>query len=471
MLARTFLVLLAASLVPNCARAASAEAAARKLRDAALEDATAYSLVGDLTTLFGPRPAGSEAERQAAAWCEQKMKAIGLKNVRVEPFPLTEWRRGAERGEIVGRGAQQLVITALGGTPPTPEGGVEGEVVIFPTLDDLRAAAPGSLAGKIAMLNYRMPRTESGLPYNIATRGRGDGPGEAASRGAIAYLLRSAGTNAHRLAHTGSTRFHDGRVPIPAFALPGRDADQIERLAKSGPVRVQLSSTARLVPGGTSQNVIGEIPGVRADEIILIGAHLDSWDIGTGAVDDGAGVAIMLAAAKLLAAMPEKPQRTIRVILFGAEEVTQPTAPPFIIGGHAYAQAHKDEVSRYTIASEADLGAGRTYGLDLPAGWANSDLAAALGRVLLPLGILVEQEVAPHGGADFFPLQQLGVPVFLFKQDAAKYFDVHHTADDTLEHIDPAELRQNVAAWAAALWVISESGGNFRSPPKAARAQ
>src|SRR5688572_11835088 len=260
---RTWLLLLLTALFTmHTARAASAEATARKLRDAGLEDATAYSIVSDITTLFGPRPAGSAAEKEAAAWCAQKMKAIGLQNVRVEPFPLTEWRRGMERGEIVGRGAQALVVTALGGTPPTPEGGVEGEVAIFSTLDELRAAAPGSLAGKIALLNYRMPRTESGLPYNVATRGRGDGPGEAASRGAIAFVLRSAGTNVHRLAHTGSTRFHDGRVPIPAFALPGRDADQIERLAAGGSVRLRLSSTARLVPGGTSQNVIGEIPGV-----------------------------------------------------------------------------------------------------------------------------------------------------------------------------------------------------------------
>ncbi len=449
------------------------ERTAQKLRDAALDDSTAYAIVSDLTTLFGPRPAGSSAERQAAEWCAQKMKAIGLQNVRIEKFPLTEWRRGIERGEIVGLGAQglgaqPLALTALGGTSATPDGGVEGEVVLFATLDELHAAAPGSLNGKIAMLNYRMPRSESGLAYNVATRGRGEGPTEAAERGAIAFLLRSAGTNAHRLPHTGSTRFKDGRVPIPAFALAGRDANQIERLAANGPVRVRLSSTARLIPGGSSQNVIGEIPGVRADEIILIGAHLDSWDLGTGAVDDGAGVAIVLAAAKLLAT--QKPQRTIRVILFGAEEVSQPATPPFIVGGHAYAEAHKDEAKKYVIASEADLGAGRVLGLDLPAGWANNELGAALSRVLLPLGVLVEAEVPPHGGADFFPLAQAGLPVFLFKQDAAKYFDVHHTADDTLEHIDPEELRQNVAAWVSTVWMIGESHADFRLPPPDAAA-
>jgi Zn-dependent M28 family amino/carboxypeptidase len=219
------------------------------------------------------------------------------------------------------------------------------------------------------------------------------------------------------------------------------------------------------MPGGTSQNVIAEIPGRRADEIILIGAHLDSWDLGTGAADDGAGAGIVLAAAKQIASMPVKPRRTIRIILFGAEEVNQPAAPFFIVGGHHYAQAHEDEWPHYVIAGEADLGAGRVLGLDLPAGWAGGSLAAALGRVLLPLGVLVGTEAAPHGGADFLPLQRAGVPVFLFRQDASQYFDVHHTADDTLDKIDPAELRQVVAAWAPALWLISESGGNFRATP------
>ncbi|MFL6246578.1 MAG: M28 family peptidase [Thermoanaerobaculia bacterium] len=458
----TLLILASASITFGADPPSSPETTARKLRQSALDDPTAYAIVSDLTTLFGPRPAGSSAEKRAAEWCAETMKSMHLANVHIEEFALTEWRRGEEHGEIVGIGAQRLVITALGGTPATEANGVEGEVVIFPTLDDLKSAADGSLRGRIAMLDYRMSRTESGLPYNVATRGRGEGPLEAAARGAIAFVLRSAGTGEHRLPHTGGTRFKDGRVPIPAFALAQQDADQIVRLAAKGAVRLRLSSTARLVAGQKSQNVIGEVPGSHPDEIITIGAHLDSWDLGTGAVDDGAGVGIVLATAKLLASM--KPARTIRVVLFGAEEVTQPDAPFFIVGGNAYAQAHKDEIARYVIASEADLGAGRIIGLDLPQGWATSDFATVAARVLLPLGILVESEAAPHGGADNFPLQTLGVPVFLFKQDASRYFDLHHTADDTLDKIDPAELRQNVAAWTSMLWLVSESGANFRQP-------
>ena len=432
-----------------------AETKARALRDEALRDPTAWTIVRDLTTRFGPRPAGSPAERAAAEWTAQQMKNLGLSNVRIQSFPLAPWQRGAERGEIVGPPAQPLAITALGGIGATPEQGVEGEVAIFATLADLQAAPPNSLTGKVAMVNYQMPRLESGQGYGIASAARGQGPVEAAQRGAVAFVLRSAGTaQQHRLPHTGSTRLVDGKAPIPAFALSGPDADQIERLAQIGPVRLRLFSSAQLVPGGTSQNVIGEIPGQKRDEIIVIGAHLDSWDLGTGAVDDGAGVAIVMAAAKMLAA--QKPQRTIRVVLYGSEEVSQPQAPFFLAGANAYAEGHKDDTPRTVIASESDLGAGRIYSLGLPEGWAAAEIGSVAGRVLLPLGIILSREPAPHGGADSFPLQQAGRPVFLLFQDASQYFDLHHTADDTLDKIDPAALNQNVAAWTSLVWLLSE---------------
>lgn len=462
---RTVAAALMLSLLTASASRSTSEEEAIRLREAALADGSAYDFVRELTTRFGARPAGSVAEKNAAAWCAQQMKAIGLTDVRIESFPLAAWSRGSERGEIVGEGAQPLVVTALGGTTGTPEEGVEGEVAIFRTLEELQAAPANSLTGKIAMLTYRMPRLESGEGYNIATRGRGEGPGAAAKAGAVAYVLRSAGTSTHRFAHTGSTRFHEGRVPIPSFAVAQADADQIERLAAKGPVRLRLFSSARLVAGGTSQNVIGEIAGERDDEIIIIGAHLDSWDLGTGAVDDGAGVGIVLAAAKQIAAMPSRPRRTIRVVLFGAEEVGQPREPFWIIGGSHYARMHEDELPRSVIASEADLGAGRSMALALPPHWSTSPLAAAAARVLLPLGILIDGQPAPHGGADMFPMQSQGVPVFLFRQDASRYFDLHHTADDTLDKIDPTELRQVVAGWSAFLWLVAEDDGDYRAPP------
>ncbi len=442
----------------------SAEVTAARLRDEALGDSRAIAILRELTTRFGPRPAGSASERAAAEWCAAQMRGAGLANVRIESFPIQAWVRGAERAEILAPFSQTLSATALGGTDPTPPMGVEGEVVVFATLDALQAAPAGSLAGKIALLNYQMPRLESGVGYNLATRGRGEGPGEAAKRGAVAFLLRSAGTGRHRFPHTGSTRFDHGRVPIPAFALAAADADQLVRLGAQGPVRVRLFSSGHNVPDGKSQNVIGDIPG-RTGEHLVIGAHLDSWDLGTGAVDDGAGVAIVLAAAERLTALGHHPRRGIRVVLFGAEEINQPAAPLFIPGAYAYAAAHADEIPRYAIASESDLGAGRAYALSLPDGWRTSDLAAAAARVLLPLGVLLDSETAPHGGADMLPLQQAGVPVFLFKQDASEYFDLHHTGDDTFDKVDPDALRQLVAAWTAWLYLVAESDADFRRQP------
>ncbi|HJQ37780.1 MAG TPA: M28 family peptidase [Thermoanaerobaculia bacterium] len=441
------------------------EATARQLRDAALVDSEAWNAVRDLTTRFGARPAGSPAERAAAEWAAAKMTAMGLANVRVESFPLVAWKRGVERVEVLGDVTQMLAATSLGGTDPTPEAGVEGELAIFATLDELLAAKPGSLAGKIAMINYQMPRLETGEGYNLATVGRGEGPREAAKRGAIGYVMRSAGTGTNRFPHTGSARFHEGRVPLPAFAVSAPDADQLVRLAASGPVRLRLFSTGKQIPGASSQNVIGEIPGTKADEILLIGAHLDSWDLGTGAIDDGAGVGVMFGIAKLLHALPQKPRRTIRIVLFGAEEVDQPAPPLLIIGGSAFASAYERDLSRFALASECDLGAGRVIGLSLPGDWANSDLAAGAARVLLPLGVLIDATPAPHGGADMYPLQLKGVPVFLLRQDATHYFDLHHTADDTLDKIDPAELRQVVAAWVSFVWLAAEGDEDFRKPP------
>ena len=228
-------------------RAASgptAEVVAAQLRDAAMAGHDiAYSWVSELTTRFGPRPAGSKSEQQAADWAAAKLRALGLENVRIESFPLTAWVRGSESARLIAPSTQPLVIAALGESPPTPAGGLEGDVVIFPTLTDLKAAAPGSLSGKIAMVAQRMVRAQDGAGYNAAVPGRTDGPQEAAQRGAIAYLLRSVGTDSHRQAHTGTTRYVEGRVPVPAFALSPPDADQIERIAALGQtVRVHLFS-------------------------------------------------------------------------------------------------------------------------------------------------------------------------------------------------------------------------------------
>jgi carboxypeptidase Q len=452
----------------RAATAPAAEIVAAQLRDAAMAGHDiAYSWVSELTTRFGPRPAGSANEQQAAAWAATRLKALGFENVRIESFPITAWVRGSESALLIAPNAQPLVIAALGESPPTPAAGLEGDVVIFPTLTDLKAATPGSLTGKIAMVAQRMVRAQDGAGYGAAVVGRTDGPNEAARRGAIAYLLRSVGTDSHRLAHTGTTRYVDGRVPVPAFALSAPDADQIERIAALGQtVRVRLFSGASYLSDAHSQNVIAEVRGRdRAQEVVLLGAHLDSWDQGTGAIDDGAGTAIVTAAAKLIRDLPHRPRRTVRVVLFGSEEVAQPTPPGHTFGGQSYLVNHRAELATHVLAGESDLGTDRVYQFALPDGAAQSEFAKSLLRILTPIGVLASDRPPEDVGADVTPAVEAGVPGFGLSQDAMTYFDIHHTADDTLDKVDRAQLDQNVAAWAALVWLAADSDVDFRARP------
>jgi Zn-dependent M28 family amino/carboxypeptidase len=443
------------------------EQIAVQLRDEALAGADlAWDWVSELTTRFGPRPAGSDNEHRAAEWAAARFKALGFANVHIETFPITAWVRGVESAQIVAPVLQPLAVAALGESPATPAGGLEGEVVTFPTLADLKEAPPGSLTGKIAFVAARMVRTQDGAGYGAAVAARSDGPAEAAKRGAIAFVLRSVGTDSNRLAHTGTTVYVEGRVPVPAFALAAPDADQIERLAGLGEkVRIRLYSSASYVKDAHSQNVVAEVPGrVHPDEVVLLGAHLDSWDQGTGAIDDGTGTAIITAAAKLILDLPQRvPRRTVRVVLFGSEEVTQPVAPFGAFGGHAYADGHKAELARHVLAGESDFGTDRVYSLALPAAVAKSAFATGVLRVLEPIGVLLAREPPRDAGTDVGPTVEAGVPAFALLQDGTQYFDIHHTANDTLDKVDREQLDQNVAAWAALVWLAADSEVDFRS--------
>jgi carboxypeptidase Q len=461
------LFLSAAALgAPAAAPAPAPETVATQLRDAALAGHDiAYAWVSELASRFGPRPAGSVNERQAAEWAATRFKELGFENVHIESFPITAWVRGSESAQITAPLRQPLVVAALGESPPTPAAGLEGEVVIFASFDALKAAPAASLSGKIAMVAHRMVRTQDGAGYGAAVDARIDGPGEAARRGAIAFVLRSVGTDNHRLAHTGTTRYVDGRVPVPAFALSGPDADQIERLAALGQVvRVRLYSSASYVQDAHSQNVIADVRGrERPQEVVLLGAHLDSWDQGTGAIDDGTGMAIITAAAKLIRDVAHRPRRTVRVVLFGSEEVAQPVAPGGAFGGHAYADNHKAELATHVLAGESDLGTDRVYGLGLPQAVLQGEFAKTALRVLAPIGVLAAPRPPEDAGTDVGPTVEAGVPAFILNQDASRYFDIHHTADDTLDKIDRQQLDQNVAAWAALVWLAADSDVDFRT--------
>lgn len=443
----------------------SAETIAVQLRDAASAGHDiAYTWTSELTTRFGPRPAGSANEQAAAEWAAARLKDLGFENVHIETFPITAWVRGTESAQLLAPSAQPLTVAALGESPPTPAAGLEGDVVIFPTLEELKAAPLGSLTGKVAMVALRMVRMQDGGGYAPAVAARTAGPHEAAQRGAVAFLLRSAGTDTHRNAHTGTTRYVEGRVPIPAFALSNPDADQLERIAAIGRTpRVHLFSSASYVQNAHSQNVIADVKGTRKpEEFVLLAAHLDSWDQGTGAIDDGTGTAIITAAAKLIRDLPHRPQRTVRVVLFGSEEIAQPVAPFGDFGGHSYVANHQGELTNHVLAGESDFGADRIYELALPASVAHSEFAQSVMRVLTPIGVLAAARPPEDAGADIAPSVQAGVPPFALAQDGTRYFDIHHTPDDTLDKVDRAQLDQNVAAWAAFAWLAADSNVDFR---------
>ena len=467
------LTLLAVAVAVPAASPEAPETVATQLRDAALAGHDiAYAWTSELTTRFGPRPAGSANEQAAAEWAAARLKALGFDNVHIETFPITAWVRGEERAELIAPSHPPLVIAALGESPGTPPAGLEGDVVTFATLADLKAARAGSLLGKIAFVSNRMVRTQNGAGYGPAVEARVEGPEAAGKAGAIAYLLRSVGTDSHRIGHTGTTAYVDGRVAVPAFALSAPDAEQLERVAALGITpRVRLFSGASYHEGH-SQNVIADVKGsLKGEEFVVLGAHLDSWDQGTGAIDDGTGTAIVVAAAKLIRDLPHKPQRTVRVVLFGSEEIAQPVKPFGDFGGNSYASNHAGELPQHVLAGESDFGADRVYALGLPAAAAKGAFADAALRVLGPLGIIAEAPPRGEVGADVAPMQATGVPGFALKQDGTRYFDIHHTADDTLDKIDRAQLDQNVAAWAALAWLAADSGAQFRGPPPAAASE
>lgn len=456
-------LVLAAGAGPT-ARAAEdpLRAGAEAARDAGLKDDTAYALVSSLTTEVGQRLAGTEAAARARDWAITKLKALGFANVHAEPFPITAWVRGPESASLTAPYAAPLAILGLGPSVPTPPGGLEAEAIVFRTYADLLASPPGSLTGKIAVVTQGMARTQTGIGYGMANPLRRQGPSEAARRGAIAYLVRSLATGESREPHTGAMNYAADAPKIPAAALSVIDAEQIERLAASGkPLRIRLDLASTSAPA-TAWTVVGDLPGTVRGESVIVGGHLDSWDPGTGAIDDGAGVAITVAAARLAAAASPAPRRTIRVALFGAEELDYANA--------AFTEGHRGEAAGVWAIGESDEGADRIWSLALPEGAAGLASMKTLAAVLAPLGIFVSPEPARFAGDDIRGLVSAGAPLVGFAQDASRYFDWHHSSEDTLDKIDPAQLRQNVAAWAAFLYVAARTDESLRKAPAPAPA-
>ncbi|MET0327380.1 MAG: M28 family peptidase [Luteimonas sp.] len=432
---------------------------AAQLRERAAQDGTAYALIESLTTEVGPRLPGSEADARAVAWAKARFESLGYDKVWTEPVTFPKWERRSEHAAVVGAHAQPLVITALGGSPA---GDVTAELVRFDSVAALEAADPATLRGKLAFVDVPMARSRDGSGYGAAGPVRGRGPSIAARKGAAGYLMRSISTSPHRVANTGITRFDADVSPIPSAALSLPDADQLARLLTRGPVQVHLALDVGWNGDYTSQNVIAELTGREApDEIVLIAGHLDSWDLGTGAVDDASGVGITMAAGHLIAQLPQRPRRTVRVVAFANEEQG-------LLGARAYAQAHggADVIARHVIGAESDFGAGRIYGFNTSAPAGPRATSDAIADVLRPLGIdYLTDKGGP--GPDISPLAAKGGAWGWLGQDGTDYFDLHHNANDTFDKVDPDAVAQNTAAYAVFAWLAAESEESFGSAPKA----
>lgn len=469
----------AAPAAPVAPPAFSAEqiAAASALRDQALAGSQAYAIVASLTTEVGPRLAGSAADARAVNWAEAKMRALGFDRVSLQPVSFPVWKRNAESAEVLSPAPQKLVIAALGWSSATPKDGISAQVLGFANFDALKAADPALVRGKIVYVSHQMQARRNGSDYGPSVALRVAGAEVAAQKGALALLIRSIGTDSHRLAHTGvglstaqiatdpamqkrAIKLKDGSLialtAVPAAALSNPDADQVERLLTlAQPLRIKLVIDTALAGEYTSYNVVGDVLGRELpDEWVVIGGHLDSWDQGTGAIDDGAGIAITLAAAEIVSKAKLRPRRSVRVVAFANEEQG-------VFGGREYARANAKLI--HAGAAESDFGADRVYRFDYRVADQYFPAIQQIAEVLHPLDIELGGNDA-GGGADVGGLGALGAPIFELQQDGNDYFNLHHTADDTLDKINAKVLDQNVAAYVVLTYLAADAELRITAP-------
>jgi hypothetical protein len=448
-----------ARLAPNTRKTAES------LREKAFAGSQAARWVEGLTDQVGPRMTGSPGDAAAVAWALATLKAEGFANVHTERVVAHVWKRGLETGEITSPVRQKLALTALGGSVGTPETGMEAEVLQVDSLEGLDARAE-SARGKIVFFNKKMERAAEGSGYGRAVDVRTHGAARAAKYGAAGVLIRSIGTDHNRTPHTGAMVYDEGMAKIPAAALSVPDAELLERLIGQGnTVRVRFTLTCHDDVDAETANVIGEVPGrEKPQEIVLLGAHLDSWDLATGAIDDAAGCGIVIEAARLIGLLPRHPPRTVRVVLYANEEHGS-------AGGDAYRRMHDAEIPRHVAALEADSGTDRPTAFSWNAGTTAEPVIREIASILEPAG--AGRAIAGgSGGTDIGPLRTAGVPVFSIRQDVSRYFDYHHTANDTFDKIDPESLDRMVAAVAAFAYVAASVPQPFEKiPPEGRKAE
>lgn len=424
----------------------------------ATQDRAAFHLLARLVDDIGPRPAGSAQAEEAVRWAEGSLAASGIRAWR-EPVVVPHWIRGDAEGAIVGSPRRELALLALGGSVATPDRGIEAEVAMVRSLEEIDAAGD-ALRGKIVLMNREMNEDlvrsqKSFEAYRQVNPLRVQGPSRAAAHGAVAYLVRSLGTANWRLPHAGHMVYRGDAPRIPAAAVAAEDAMWIERLLERGPVWVYLRLTPSFLPDKTSANVVGEVAGRDLErEVVLIGAHLDSWDNCPGAHDNGAGVVMVMETLRLLSMEGIRPRRTVRGVLFMNEEN----------GGHggiAYHAAHRGD--RIVAVAETDHGAFVPIGFDTTLPPETFQSLSPLMATLESMGVLGALEgrvsrIETHAatGVDTAPFRADGVPGFGLMPDPRRYFDLHHTAADTLDKVDPDHLARCVATFASLVWWLSE---------------
>lgn len=424
----------------------------------------AYAKLAWLTDRIGSRLSGSPGAEAAVAWAVQEMKRDGLSNVRTEKVMVPRWIRGEETASIVSPASHTLAVTALGMSEPTPAGGITAPVVEAASFEELHRLGDG-VRGKIVLYNRPIIPGSRENGYGSAAELRYRGAAEAAKQGAVAMLIRSLGTLNARLVHTGSHEYEEGVPRIPAAAISAEDAELIHRLAASGEtVEASLTLGCRLLPDVESANVIGELRGrTLPGEIVVIGGHTDSWDLGTGAIDDGTGVAASLEALRLLKKLGLRPRRTIRVVLFMNEENG-------IRGGRAYLETHHSEMEMHGVAIEADSGAGRPTGFSINAGPGGDETVRRLAAHLKSISA-TGVEAGGDGGVDISPMLAAGVPLMGLRQEGGDYFHWHHSAADTLDKVDPRNLADSAAALAFMAYALADLERPLpRIPPEARNA-
>lgn len=419
-----------------------------KLQAEAAKSDAALDIVKDLVTTVGPRQAATEAEARARTWAVEKLTALGFKNARVEPFPMTAWRRVKDDVEIIAPTPMKLSARALG---YSASGKAEAEIVRFASIADLKAAPESAVRDRIVFIDERMERTPTGAGYAAAGIKRRECGPATALKGGLACLIRTVGTT-ERFVNTGMMSRGGLMGALPAAAISNEEADALAALLAKGPVRARVDIQTETISGALSGNVVAELPGrEKPDEIVLLGAHLDSWDITPGAQDDGAGVAVIMAAGKLIEQLPRNPKRTIRVVLFGAEEQG-------LLGAQAYVKAHKDDLPKHVLAFEPDSGAGavRAFSTKFPA-----EKLAYGAAMRTAIGQTAGDNTA-RGSSDVSVLAAAGVPVVDILVDMSGYFDIHHTVQDTPDRIVPENLRGQTAAYASIAYIAAESGWVFK---------